>query len=114
MQAAQSDCFFVKVQITGKPTTPVPLSQCGAVATGFELSADGLTWHAVPSIEVLHRTWIVLFPPKTFDVTAESLKVRYLFADWPVPVVYNSESFLGHHGELPTPPFEMDVQLTLK
>jgi hypothetical protein len=37
------------------------------------------------------------------------LQIRYLFADWPVPTVYNSQSFLGTNGELPVAPFVMDV-----
>ena len=36
--------------------------------------------------------------------------LRYLFADWPTPVVYNSESFLGPNGQLPTPPFVLEIQ----
>lgn len=93
---ARQECAVGQVQITGKPSTPIPLSQCGAIATGFELTADGIIWHSVPTIEVLHKTWVVLGIPKQLNlVAAGSLTLRYLFADWPVPVIYNSESFLG-------------------
>ena len=38
-----------------------------------------------------------------------AMRLRYLFADWPVPTVYDAESFLGVNGELPLPPFVRDV-----
>ena len=105
----------------------VPASQCGA-ASGFEFSADQATWHAATSVRQspIDRFSILVSLPAQLraglwvdarggvsqvEAKAKKLSLRYLFADWPTPTVYSNVSYLGPNGELPAPPFEMDVQL---
>ena len=105
--AVRQVCAAGQAQITGNPHSAVPPSQCGP-ATGFEVGSGAGTWTAVDSI-ALGKAPNAL--ELAFPATAGQppTKLRYLFSDWPTPTVYDGRSFLGANGELPTPPFQMDV-----
>ena len=113
--AVRQQCPLGQKQIAGSPTNfTVPLSQCGP-ATGFEfaIGAHGHRhWRAVSTMELGadRRSLELLLPARLADAKGLSVSsLRYLFADWPTPTVYNSLSYLGENGELPTAPFEMAV-----
>jgi len=110
--AIRQQCPIGEQQISGNPTNfTVPLSQCGP-ATGFELATGAhghRQWHAVSAMKLgADNRSLELVVPAHVDAGALS-SVRYLFADWPTPTVYNSLSFLGENGELPTAPFVLPV-----
>ena len=104
------------------PMTPVPASQCGALS-GFELRVGGGgEWLplGMPQLSADRRSVVLLAPAAM--VTAGrplpllhrfgggvSMQLRYLWADWPVPTVYDARSFDGENGELPVPPFIANV-----
>ena len=111
--AVRQRCPLGEKQISGNPTQfTVPRTQCGP-ATGFELATGAhghRRWHAVrammlgadkQSLELLLPTGVLSEGPSA---------VRYLFADWPTPTVYNSLSYIGEGGQLPTAPFVMPIQ----
>ena len=103
--AVRQICAVGQTQIAGNPTSAVPLSQCGP-ATGFEIGDAAGRWTPVDSIA---RGTAPNVLELTFPAAAGApARLRYLFADWPTPTVYNSQSFLGTNGELPTPPFEIE------
>ena len=111
----RQQCPLGQKQISGNPTNAaVPQSQCGP-ATGFSVATasanNQVVWHDIVSMEIgqdrKSRHQLVLKLPAVAAAAPE--KLRYLFADWPTPTVYNADSFLGLNGELPTPPFEMDI-----
>ena len=97
----------------------VPASRCGS-PTGFDPTPDNTTWYAADSVQLwANESAFLLTLPKSFrnanphhfssDASRGHLTLRYLFADWPTPTVYDSRSYLGPNGQLPTPPFEMNV-----
>jgi hypothetical protein len=115
-----------------KPTTPVPWSQCGATATGFEVrvGAGAAGWQALDNMRLDPGDERALLLPVGVAVRSEAaaaakaaaagerqqdavpaMQLRYLFADWPTPTVYDAESFLGPNGELPLGPFVADVDV---
>ena len=120
----RQQCPLGQKQISGNPTTDtVPQSQCGP-ASGFSVSSGGssggsseVVWHDIVSMELGpdKKSLVLKLPVEMAMVVAAGGgattpgKLRYLFADWPTPTVYNAVSFLGLNGELPTPPFEMDI-----
>ena len=124
-------CPLGQKQVAGNPTNAtVPASQCGP-PSGFELSADGVGWHAVTALRQSptgRHALLLSLPPALREYAARAaadarngpageraggkkLRLRYLWADWPTPTVYSNVSYLGVNGELPAPPFEMDVLL---
>ena len=115
--AVRQQCAAGQRQLVGNPQSPIPPSQCGS-ATGFEVGVDagadtGVAWHAVDTMALAAGKGALLLrvpTPLTPQRRGQGLQLRYLFADWPTPTVYNSESFLGTNGELPTPPFVMPVR----
>lgn len=90
---------------------------CGVAASGFQVSVTGSSggevWHNIEKMTLgpagKPPSLLLTLPPQVADAGAAPTKLRYLFADWPTPTVYNSESFLGLNGELPTAPFEMPI-----
>ena len=101
-----------------KPTSPVPITQCGS-PTGFEVQRrSASSWEFVHEISLgivashdgsrddgeRDRAAEVVYLHGVHDAQAVT-GVRYLFADWPIPTVYSAESFLGVNGELPACPF---------
>jgi hypothetical protein len=83
--------------------------------TGFDIAGIDQVWHAVVEMALtIDKKGLQLSVPAAAlsdaSEVASTFKLRYLFADWPTPTVYNSQSFLGTNGQLPTPPFTMDVQ----
>ena len=97
-----------QIQITGNPTNVgVPSSQCSA-ASGFEVYSG--KWRPIDKMAIgADGVSLILNMQGVRGQVGTKLQIRYLFADWPVPTVYNSQSFLGTHGELPVAPFVMDV-----
>lgn len=99
-------CVVGEKQMVGNPINiTVPRTQCGS-ATGFEIEADGV-WYPIESIKQgeLPNVLVLLLPLQHTDLVRNAVSLRYLFADWPTPTVYNAQSFLGLNGELPTAPF---------
>ena len=111
--AVRQQCPLGEKQIAGNPTQfTVPRTQCGP-ATGFELATGAhghRVWHAVRAMRLgADKQSLELLLPA--GVASEGLSaVRYLFADWPTPTVYNSLSYIGEDGQLPTAPFVMPIQ----
>ena len=98
-----------QIQITGNPTNVgVPSSQCGA-ASGFEVYSGG--WQPIDKMAIGADGVSLILNIDMQGVRGQGtkLQIRYLFADWPVPTVYNWQSFLWTNGELPVAPFVMDV-----
>lgn len=95
------------------PTTPVPSSQCGALS-GFELRVgiDG-KWIPLHMPQLSADRFSILLAAThelgRVDTRLVHLKLRYLWADWPVPTVYDAYSFDGLNAELPAPPFVSNV-----
>jgi hypothetical protein len=107
--SVRQQCVAGKSQAYGKPATPIPQSQCGS-ATGFEVGSAVGGWHAVDSVALTHdKQSLMMQVPAVAAAASGPIQLRYMFADWPTPLVYNSESFLGLNGELPTPPFILPV-----
>ena len=132
--AVRQRCPVGLKQVSGNPTNAtVPLSQCGC-PSGFEVgtatagtaaaagaaaaAAAGpppLSWACVDvkSLSVVDRTVTMAVPAAAVAganaAGAVPVMLRYLFADWPTPTVYAAQSFLGENGQLPTPPFTMEV-----
>jgi hypothetical protein len=112
--SVRQTCVAGQKQISGNPQGfTVPLSQCGP-ATGFEVSSAATegVWFPVQEIK-LGQTGNEVMMPIPDGVGSTPTRIRYLFADWPSPTVYSAKSYLGLNGELPTPPFEMDVKVAL-
>jgi hypothetical protein len=110
----RQQCPLGQKQISGNPTNDtVPQSQCGP-ASGFSVSAIVVgsfgreVWYDIVSMKLGpdHKSLVLSLP---LPEAAYPKRLRYLFADWPTPTVYNAESFLGPNGQLPTPPFEMTI-----
>ena len=107
-------CPLREKQVSGNPSNyTVPHSQCGP-ATGFEVTTggdSGRQWHVVNEMKLGPdgRSLVLAVPPGLARASITSM--RYLFADWPTPTVYNSLSYLGSNGELPTAPFVLPVVL---
>ena len=108
-------CVSGDRQLFGQPQVPVPPSQCGP-PSGFEVKLKDGDWVPVNNVTLsTNKTQLFLQLPSPIghadaDQVATVTTLRYLFADWPTPVVYNSESFLGPNGQLPTPPFVLEIQ----
>ena len=94
---------------------PVPPTQCGP-SSGFEVKLKDGDWLSIDNVTLsANKTQVLLQLPAMIghadaDPVVTVTKLRYLFADWPTPIVYNSQSFLGLNGQLPTPPFVLDIQ----
>eukprot|EP01052_Picozoa_sp_SAG31_P034719 SAG31_NODE_4096_length_3591_cov_2.039805_3_plen_492_part_00 len=104
--AVRQTCPVGEKQVSGNPTSaPVPASQCGC-ASGFDVGSDADGYACAEQLAIgADNKSLTMVVPKA----ASGMTLRYLFADWPTPTVYNAESFLGENGELPTAPFTMDV-----
>ena len=98
------------------PTTPVPASQCGSLS-GFELRvcAEG-DWQplALPQLSADRRSVLLTLPEREIDLlsaaqTGVTMQLRYLWADWPVPTVYDGARHGEANDELPAPPFIANV-----
>jgi hypothetical protein len=101
------------------PTTPVPASQCGSLS-GFELRiTTDREWIplGMPSLGEGGRSVLLRLPAAASRLLAASrnaskhcqVQIRYLWADWPVPTVYDARRYSGRHSELPVPPFVANV-----
>ena len=110
--AVRQVCPLGEKQVSGNPTNAtVPASQCGC-ASGFDVgtAAEGFDCVGVATLKIGadKKSLTMRSPPRFADAAGRTL--RYLFADWPTPTVYNAESFLGENGQLPTPPFTMGIK----
>ena len=111
--AVRQVCPLGEKQLSGNPTNAtVPASQCGC-ASGFDVgtAAEGFDCVDVATLKIgADKKSLTMRSPPRFAEAAAGKTLRYLFADWPTPTVYNAESFLGENGQLPTPPFVMGIK----
>lgn len=88
------------------PMTPVPASQCG----GFELRVgDDGEWVPLGMLQLSADKRSILLPLSETTDGDTPMQLRYLWADWAVPTVYDARSYDGLNGELPAPPFVASV-----
>jgi len=107
------------------PPQPVPIEQCGAYLTGFEVrnsndddgkSEDYSEWEMIVGISLEDNDNNILKLTLGDDTKvdlAKTVEVRYLWGDWPVPTVYtklaNVDYVDSDEGQLPVAPFTMTV-----
>ena len=102
------------------PMTPVPASQCGSLS-GFDLrvGGDDDRWVplTMPTLSANKRSVLLPVPKNVLSATSTglgntSIHLRYLWADWPVPTVYDARSYGEENDQLPAPPFVERVEVT--
>lgn len=98
------------------PTTPVPASQCGSMS-GFELRVSAKEdWVPLPlpQLSADRRSVLLNLAQSELSLlfvaqTRVAMQLRYLWADWPVPTVYDGARHGETNDELPAPPFIANI-----